>query len=170
MRRALAISLMGVALAGCGNDKSDLKAYATEVKARKSSDIEPIPHIAKYEPFTYRPADRRGPFTPFESSRESQQRESSSGIAPERDRRREPLEQFPLDALEMAGTLTVAGTRYALIKSPDGVVHRVTVGDHMGQNYGEIVAVKAGGVRLVEIVPDGRGGYEKRPASIALSE
>jgi len=162
-------AVLPLALTGCGNDMSDLRAYIEKVKARKSSDIEPIPKIKPYEPFVYRPADRRDPFEPPEERRRERER-ADTGISPDFDRQLEPLEQFPLDALRMVGTLTKKGVRHAMIKAPDGNVHLVAKGEHMGQNYGEVVAVKATEVQLVEIVSNGLGGYMKREASIALSE
>lgn len=163
-------ALLALALVtGCGNDMSDLKSYVAKIKARKSSDIEPIPEIRPYEPFAYKPDDRRQPFTPITQD-QGPPEHSNSQISPNFGRNREPLEEFPLDALRMAGTLKIAGTTYALVKAPDGIVHRVTVGDHMGQNFGQIVAIDDTRIKLIEIVPDGLGGYMKRSASIAQSE
>lgn len=162
--------LLALALfTGCSQDQSDLAAYVAEVKARKSTAIEPIPDMRAYQLFTYVPGDRRQPFVPFVERRE-QSPDGVSGFAPNFQRPREPLEGFGLDTLRMAGTMTVAGRRYALIKAPDGIVYRVSVGDHMGQNLGEIVAIDDQGAQLVEIVPDGLGGYMRREASLAVSE
>ncbi|HET8699122.1 MAG TPA: pilus assembly protein PilP, partial [Gammaproteobacteria bacterium] len=83
---------------------------------------------------------------------------------------RELLEQFPLDSLTMVGTLSDQRASFALVQSADGLVHRVTVGNHMGQNYGRIVSISDTEIKLVEIVSDGLGGYLERPASVALSD
>ncbi|MDN5938655.1 MAG: pilus assembly protein PilP [Salinisphaera sp.] len=162
----LALPLLGA----CEQDMSDLKTYVAKVKARKSAQIEPIPKMQPYEPFTYEPGERREPFAPFQEGPDLQPQREVSGVSPDFKRPRGPLEAFPLDALRMQGTLTVADTRYALIKAPDGVVYRVGKGAHMGQNYGEVVAVDQQGVRLTEIIPNGQGGYLRRDASIALSD
>lgn len=156
-------------LGGCNSDTSDLKDYVAKIKARKSSDIEPIPAIKPYHPFTYRGDDLRDPFLP-PAAADSGPRHSTSSVVPNRSRNKEPLEEFPLDALRMAGTLSIGGVKSALIKAPDGIVHRVTRGDHMGQNFGQIVAINETDVQLIEIVPDGLGGYMKRAASLALSK
>ncbi|MES1942698.1 Tfp pilus assembly protein PilP [Salinisphaera sp. PC39] len=167
-RFAIAAALAAL-LAGCGGgDMSDLRQYVEEVKSRRSSDIKPIPEIKSYEPYTYRPAGRREPFAPAPRSREEEEQRAATGISPDRDRPREPLEQFPLDSLDMKGTLVSGGTVYALIRDPEGVVHRVKRGEHMGQNYGEVVDITPSEVKLIEIVPDGMGGYMKRAAEIAL--
>lgn len=173
MSRAGAVftAVFAVLATGCaGGDMSDLKAYVEKVKARKSTNIEPIPDIRPYEPYTYRPAERREPFTPTLPSGEREGEAGASDIQPDKDRPRETLEQYPLDSLRMKGTLSAGGTLYALVQDPEGVVHRVTLGNHMGQNYGEITAITPSEIELIEIVPDGLGGYMKRSADIALSE
>ena len=70
----------------------------------------------------------------------------------------------------MVGTMTREGDQVALIKSPDGLISRVNVGNYLGQNHGKVVAIKEDRVELVEIVPDGLGGWLERPASLALVE
>jgi type IV pilus assembly protein PilP len=89
---------------------------------------------------------------------------------PDRNRNREPLEEFPVDSLRMVGTIDFNGHTYALVKAPDSVIHRVTIGDHMGQNYGKIVTITPSEVDLSEVIPDGFGGWTERPASLALEE
>jgi len=168
-KAALVAVLFAGLLGGCGGDTSDLRDYVAEVKARKSSDIEPIPQIKPYEPYAYSVEGQREPFTPITQAASGPER-STSTLSPDFGRNREALEEFPLDALRMAGTLKIAGANYALVKAPDGIVHRVRVGDHMGQNFGQIVAIDDTEVRMVEIVPDGLGGYMKRAAAIAISE
>lgn len=157
-------------LAGCGNDMGDLKEYVAEVKARKSTDIEPIPQIRPYRAYTYIPADRIDPFEPFRAPSNQPTRTANSGLQPNPNRNKEALEEFPLDALRMVGTLEVGDTRYALVRSPDGIVHRVSSGNYMGENYGRVVAVTDNEVQLAEIVPDGFGGYTERRAELALSQ
>lgn len=164
--RRLALGLAVLLLAACGQDRSDLKQFVAEVRARPSAPIEPIPEIQSYTPYTYHARDRREPFTATVDTRETVAR-STSDLRPDIDRPLDPLEAFPLDALRMVGTITAGGARYALIQAPDGVIYRVTRNAHLGQNYGEIVAVSNTGVEIVEIVPDGIGGYMKRSASIA---
>jgi type IV pilus assembly protein PilP len=92
------------------------------------------------------------------------------GLRPDARRAREYLEQFPLDTLEMVGTLTIEGGYYGLVQTMDNLVHRVQVGNYIGQNDGRIVAIDDTEIRVVEIVPDGIGGYMERSATIGLGE
>jgi type IV pilus assembly protein PilP len=169
--RLLLIGLAALA-AGCSPDMSDLEAYALEVKSRTSKNIEPIPQPKPYEPFVYEPGERRDPFLAILQSRESQMANAggAGAIKPDFNRPKEPLEEFPLDALRMVGTITMQQRAFALIRAPDAVVHRVSVGDHLGQNYGKITGISETEVVLMEIIPDGLGGYIQRPASVALTQ
>ena len=105
------------------------------------------------------------------SARDGDNATSGAGtIRPDVNRPNEPLEEFPLDALRMVGTITMQQRAFALIRAPDAVVHRVSVGDHLGQNYGKITGISETEVVLMEIIPDGLGGYIQRPASVALTQ
>lgn len=169
--RILGIAFAALALAGCGQDMSDLEEYAMEVKSRTSRNIEPIPQPQPYEPFVYEAGGRRDPFLPLLQGREEALAGSGGqggAIRPDLNRPKEPLEEFPLDSLRMVGTITMNKRAYALIKAPDAVVHRVSVGDHLGQNYGKITGISETEVVLMEIISDGFGGFVQRPATVAL--
>jgi len=43
-------------------------------------------------------------------------------------------------------------------------------GSFIGQNDGRIANISDSKISLIEIVPDGLGGYIERPAALALSE
>ncbi|MDD3765053.1 MAG: pilus assembly protein PilP [Nevskiales bacterium] len=168
MIKAALIAAGALLLAGCSTDMSDLERYVAEVKARKTTKIEPIPQPTQYENFIYDPAGRRDPFVEILADKRPES--AGTGPAPDLDRKREALEAFPLDALRMVGTIRAPDGTFALIKAPDGVIHRVTVRNHMGQNYGRIVAISEAEVSLIELVPDGFGGWNERPASLTLAQ
>ena len=93
-----------------------------------------------------------------------------TGVRPDQNRPREFLEQFSLDTLKMVGTLRLGGRTYGLVQTQDGLVHRVLPGNHVGQNDGRSPESKRDKISLIEIVPDGMGGFIERPAALALSE
>lgn len=168
MNLRIAAVLLGATLvAGCSGGMDDLETYVSEVKARKTRAIEPIPQIKQYEAFAYVSEGRRDPFVRTEPPREAA---SANNLRPDLSRNREPLEEFPLDALRMLGVINMGTAGYALVKAPDGVVHRVSRGNHMGQNYGRITRISESQIDLVEIVPDGFGGFMERPANLTLTE
>lgn len=156
-----------ILLVGCSSGVDDeLRGYIAEVKARPGGRIEPLPQIRPYETFAYTADSLRSPFEPDRPDSPS----AIAGPKPIKDRNKEYLEQFPLDTLAMVGTLENAGTTYGLLQTQDGMVHRVTPGNYVGQNDGRIVNIESAEIRLEELVSDGIGGFYKRSAEIGLSD
>jgi type IV pilus assembly protein PilP len=159
-------ALAALMLAGCSNDMEKLEQQVAEIKGRPGERIEPLPEIKPYESFTYNAANLRSPFVPSPPVRS----DMASGIRPDVKRAREFLEQFPLDTMRMVGTLQLQGHNYGLVQGKDGLVHRVLPGSFMGQNDGRIISITSTRISIIEIVPDGLGGYIERPAALALTE
>jgi len=163
---AACIALM---LPGCGNRMKDLQQYVAQVKARRGGQIAPLPQIKPFETYLYEDMNLRSPFIPqLQSYANNTKGLNSSGLHPDFNRPHEYLEQFPLDSLKMMGTLTLKGSMYALMRDGDGVVHKVTVGNYMGQNFGKITKVTQAGLVLREIVSDGQGGWVERDTTVQL--
>ena len=155
-------------LSGCGDSGiSDLEQFVQEVKARKPAPIKPLPEIKQIETFTYVPGDRR---SPFQRELPEEMAGAGSGVTPDKARRKEELEEFPLDSLRMVGTLNLNGTIWGLIRNKEGTIYRVKVGNYMGQNNGQITRISEDQIELTEIIPDHKGGYRERQATVALSE
>lgn len=158
-------ALLSTGLVACGGDMSDLEGYIAEVKQRKGGPIEPLPQIKPYETFRYRSDTQRSPFVPDVQKAAT---ERPDGPAPIVNRNKEYLEQFPLDSMSMVGTLERDGRVFGLVQTQDGIVHRVTPGNYIGQNDGRIVDVTDGGIAVEELVADGIGGFFKRSAEIGI--
>jgi type IV pilus assembly protein PilP len=169
LTRLLAGLSLACALSACAGGDSDLQSYIDEVKARPGGRIQPLPQVRPAPTFAYVPGDRRSPFVPDTPQRRVSD-DPNAIEGPDPNRPREFLEQFPLDTLQMVGTLADRRASFGLVQTSDGLVHRVTVGNHMGQNYGRIVAITDSEIQLVEIISDGLGGYLERPAAIGLSD
>jgi type IV pilus assembly protein PilP len=159
---ALALAL----LSGCSSEMDELQAQVAEIKSRPGERIEPLPQIKAYESFTYNASSMRSPFVPSAPART----DVASAVRPDSKRTREFLEQFPLDTMQMVGTLQLQGRNFGLVQGKDGLVHRVLPGNFMGQNDGRIVSITPTRISIIEIVPDGLGGYIERPAALALNE
>ncbi|MHB1239197.1 MAG: pilus assembly protein PilP [Gammaproteobacteria bacterium] len=162
----LAVTLLG----GCGGDRmADLHQYVKQVEARPGGRIAPLPEVRPYKTFTYDASQLKDPFSPARlAGGVKAPVTSTSKIRPDTTRPREPLEAYSLDTLRMVGTIERGGHTWALVRAPDGTIFRVQDGNHMGQNYGKVVKITESRVALVEIVPDGMGGWMKRDASLAL--
>ncbi|MEL7448165.1 MAG: pilus assembly protein PilP [Pseudomonadota bacterium] len=170
--RVLRVAAVVVALAGltaCDQDMSDLEQYVEKTKARPGGRIEPLPPVKEYKTYRYVAEGRRSPFTPTAPDIDDSGATAGSDLI-DRNRNREILEQFPLDTMRMVGSLNLAGKDYALVQSSDGIIHRVVAGNYMGQNHGRVVSISDSEISIVEVVPNGMGGYMERQAAVALSE
>lgn len=160
---------------GCAKGDTALRGWIDEVKRREKPAVEPIPFLPPYEKFVYIATYLRDPYENTLRRREAENTAAvgqggKSGVKPPVNLRPEPLESFPLDALSMVGTLQQNDLLWAIIRSPDETVTRVSVGNRLGQNYGRITAVREFDIQLIEIVSDGAGGWMEREASIAIVE
>ncbi len=166
--RLLFLLCVALALAGCTRGMSDLRDWVAQEKARKGAPIPPLPVIKTFETFQYNDQDMRDPFS--QSTAELQPSAGNAGPRPDENRPKEPLEMFALDSLMMVGTIGSGATMEVLIKDPAGVIHRVHRNEYIGQNYGRITKIADDHIELVELVPNGNGGWMERTASIALGE
>ena len=163
---SLGVLIVLLALAGCSSG-DDPHQWVAQEKAKRGAPLLPLPTIKTFETFLYKDQDLRDPFS---LSAQEQEQTVKSGPHPDQNRAPEPLESFPLDGLKMSGTLGLANKIEGLVRDPDGVVHRVHLGNYIGQNFGRITAIGEDHIDLVELVPNGAGGWMERQATIALGD
>jgi type IV pilus assembly protein PilP len=154
------------ALTACSSADDELARFIEDTKKEPGGRVEPLPEIKPYETFVYASADMRSPFLPSSPGSGA----GLAGVRPDSKRSREFLEQYSLDTLRMVGTLRLGGHMFGLVETKDGLVHRVTTGNHMGQAEGKITEITPSKISLIEIVPDSLGGYMERPAALGLNE
>ena len=161
-------SVTAIALSGCAQSTDDVYAYIEQAKSATVGSVPPLPQFKPYESFAYSAAELRDPFV---ATLPEEEEESDKNIlSPDKTRPRQPLEAFPLDTLRMVGVLEQGDNMWRLIEDPKQVVHRIKVGNYMGQNEGHVTGISESEIFLVEIIPDGVGGYIERDASIAIGE
>ena len=156
--------LAAVVLAGCSSRDSDLDNFINQTNQEAGGRVEPLPEIKPYQTYTYADTAMRSPFTPTSPNA------GNPNLRPDAHRNREFLEQYSLDTMKMVGSMQMGGQMFGLIQTKDGLVHRVVVGNYIGQNDGKITAISPSKIDVREIVPDGLGGYIERPTGIALNE
>ncbi|TCT24719.1 type IV pilus assembly protein PilP [Thermomonas haemolytica] len=159
---ALALLLVTLSLVACGGSRGDLEKWVAEVKAKPAPPLEPLPTMQQFETFEYTAQNMRDPFDQTFTG------EGAGGPRPDPGRRKQTLEMFSLDSLKMVGTLGSGKNLVALVMAPDKVTYRVKPGDYMGQSDGRVTGVFEDRIELVELVPDGAGGWLERPAKMAL--
>lgn len=166
LRHASGIVLLSLVcattLSACGIGRSDLEKWVAEVKAKPAPPLEPLPVMKQFETFEYAAQNLRDPFDQTFSG------DGASGPRPDPNRRRQTLEGFTLDTLKMVGTLGSGNNLTGLVMAPDRVTYKVVPGNYLGQSDGRVTGVHEDRIDLVELVPDGAGGWLERPAKLSL--
>ncbi|MFP5349089.1 MAG: pilus assembly protein PilP [Gammaproteobacteria bacterium] len=147
----------------------DLREFTANAHKGKTAKVEPLPEIKTTEPFVYSAAKLADPFSPA-NLKPASSKSAGGGPRPDMNRRREPLEEYPLDALKMVGTLSRGKQAWVVIQAPDGTVHRASVGNHLGQNFGTITRITDDKISLIELVQGPVGDWVEREASVTLAE
>jgi type IV pilus assembly protein PilP len=166
------ICVILLSMTGCTDAKlSELRAWIEEVKQRPPQPLEPVPQIKQIDNFLYEDDDRRDPFVMDEQSAEAvQPRPTGTGPAPDPLRPKEELERYTLDSLRMVGTLEQDGEISGLIRSPDGILHRVRSGNYLGQNDGRITLITDNEIQLTELISEGNNEWRERQAAMVLKQ
>jgi len=134
-----------VSLMGCsdGQHKKEVQQYIASIKAKPPKPLPPLPPIKQYPMLKYEVANLRSPFEP----------NTIQDTAAKRPK--EVLENFPLDSLHLVGIITRGQQTWGLITAPDGKLYQITIGQHLGQNDGTVVAVHEKHLDIVEMIEEG---------------
>jgi len=154
-------------LAGCAQDEfADLRAFMAQTGASGQQALEPLPPVKTQEVFNYEPAELPDPFKP----RTLKAGKGGGAFQPDLTRPKEPLEQYALDGLRMVGTINQGGQIYALVRTPENTLYRIRKGEHLGQNFGLVIAIREASIEIRETVQDGAGDWTETKATLALQE
>jgi len=171
LTRAALLAMALLVLPGCGRgisstpgDAPNLEKWITDVRARPAPPLDPLPVMQQFETFEYAAQNLRDPFSSAWNNTDT------GGTRPDPNRRKETLEAYPLDGLDMVGTIGSGSGLIGLVMAPDKVTHRVRAGAYLGQSDGRITEIREDRIELIELVPDGAGGWLERPAAIALED
>jgi type IV pilus assembly protein PilP len=164
--------IVAAVLSACVGDSqfSDLDSLMAESRQRPQGQIEPLPTYPPAERFNYSALAMRSPFEPPAMISAESQIGGKVASAPDQLRQKQPLELFSYSALSMVGTLSRDQSTWALIDDGSGRVHRVTAGNFIGRNFGEITHIGEFELDVLETVPDGKGGWINRPRTMGMNE
>jgi type IV pilus assembly protein PilP len=163
--RTLLVMVAALAVAGCGGEShQDLRAWMAEQGKGGRGRLDPVPQMRPFEPFAYNAFDLPDPFKP----RKIEPAKGQSKLQPDLARRKEPLESFPLESLAMVGTLAKEKSVFGLVRTPEKDVYQVRLGNHMGQDFGVIVAIGDSEIKVKELVQDGGGDWTERTSTLQL--
>lgn len=158
-------------LAGCSPDHEELRAWMEQQRREAKPNVKPLQPPKKFDPQPYTATLAVEPFSNQKLSVAIKQeaKQPNSLLAAEMNRRKEPLEAYPLDSMSMVGSVNKQGQPYALLRV-DNLLYQVKVGDYLGQNYGRIMKIAETEIVLRELVMDSGGEMIERPATLQLQE
>ena len=168
--RAAAV-LAVVLLAACSGEQEELQGWMEQQRREVKPSVQPLSAPRKFDPQAYAATAGVEPFSPqkLTVALKQEARQPNSLLASEFNRRKEPLEAYPLDSMTMVGSVVKNGRNYALLRV-DNLLYQVKPGDYLGQNYGKIVKITETDVSLREIVQDAAGEWIERPGALQLQE
>ena len=155
-----------------GGEMSDLKNFVGTAYQDKKPEIESLPEIQPFKPFEYSSAEQQDPFSVGNIVTNRSDHAALAGDSPDLNRRREPLEEYPLDALRFVGTMSKEDVPWVIVQTTEGTAHRATVGNYMGQSDGKIVRIMPDEqkVLLAELVLDPAGRWVTRETELTIDE
>lgn len=176
--RLLVLAFALVVLSACSSNTDDLQAWVNDVKSQPPGRIEPMPEIKEYKPFDYASQHLKSPFSELSPELEEQLQALHDGcdeaIQPDPSRRKEDLERYALDSMEMVGVINNKEKLWGLIRltagPSEGDVVWVSVGNFLGINHGQIMSIDEQQMEISTLVPDSRGCWEKRAVFMALAQ
>ena len=168
----LALTMAVVSLlAACGANHEELQQWMEQQRREVKPNVKPLQPPKKFDPQPYALAQAVEPFSnqKLTVAIKQESRQPNSLLSGELNRRKEPLESYPLDSVRMVGSLARGGLPYALLKV-DSLLYQVKVGDYLGQNYGRITKIAETEIALREIVQDAAGEWIERVSKLQLQE
>jgi type IV pilus assembly protein PilP len=171
VKRLLLLACVAL-LAGCeGEQYSDLRKELNEMTKDLRGRVDPLPQVRPYEPVPYQAENEVDPFRPdrIEIAAAAGTGPGASGKQPDLDRPREPLEAFPLESIQMVGSLTQGAETHGLVKAGPNL-YRVRKGNYMGQNFGVITGIDEVQISLKELIQEGSGEWIERASALQLQE
>ncbi len=156
---------------GCAGEQDELQQWMEQQKREVKPSIQPLNAPKKFNPQPYASMDGVEPFSTqkLTVALKQEARQPNSLLSAEINRRKEPLEAYPLDSMSMVGSVVKQGRQYAFLRV-DNLLHNVKLGDYLGQNYGKITKISETDVSLREIVQDAAGEWIERTSVIQLQE
>lgn len=165
----LVVLAAALVMTGCNSARNeDLTSFMQTERAKSGGRIEPLPAFPPYVSVIYSAAGLRSPFDPPRDV-VMRQETGTPTEAPNTSRPREYLERFNFAELTVVGNITMGGVEWALVSDGTGSVHRVREGMYIGQNHGRIASIEGTEVSVIEIVPDGQGGWIERPRTVKVN-
>jgi type IV pilus assembly protein PilP len=162
--------IVSCALAACSNEQSELQAWMDQETKAVTPTKEKISEPKVFEPYRYENATQLDPFSVTKlSTALDKLQKNKGGLQPDLKRRREVLENFPLENIRMVGHLANNKSAFALLQA-ENVVYQAKIGNYLGQNFGVITKMNDTEVQIKELVQDAAGEWTERETALRIQE
>jgi type IV pilus assembly protein PilP len=165
------VAVVTMGLSACSAEHEELQQWMEQQRREVKPNVTPLQPPKKFDPQPYTSAQAVEPFSTqkLAVALKQEARQPNSLLSAELNRRKEPLEAYPLDSMGMVGSVNKQGQPFALLRV-DNLLYQVKVGDYLGQNYGRITRIGETEIAMREIIQDAAGEWIERPATLQLQE
>lgn len=152
-------------LAACSDQNEDLVNWMTETSQQAKTRIsKPKEAKLNLQPsYTPPPQPTLNMFDPAKLKVDMQ-----GANAPNPNRPKEILENYPLDELRYVGLIKSTNKSPSAFVQVNGHVYTVTIGNYLGQNYGRITAITPDEIIISELLEDATGSWSDHPNNLPL--
>jgi type IV pilus assembly protein PilP len=167
----IAVASLSLLSACQSTEQEQIETWMTDLRKEIKPSVQKLPEPKKFEPAPYA---KQGTIDPFNAQKlaaalKRDVSQSNKLLQAELNRRKGPLEAYPIDAITMVGSLNKSGANVALLKA-DNLLYQARVGEYLGQNFGRITKISETEVSLREIAQDAAGEWIERNANLTLQE
>ena len=170
MKKLIVLTSVALLAACGGEEQGELRQELAAMTKDLRGKVDPLPQVRSYEPVPYKGDSMLDPFVPTRIVvSQAATAGGGGGVQPDLNRPKEPLEAFPLEAIQMVGTLAQNKDMYALVRAGSNLF-RVKKGNYMGLNFGVITVIDEGQISLKEVVQDSGGDWVERSTTEQMAE
>jgi len=162
---ALAFALL---LAACGADEhQDIKNWMQSEQANMRGRVPPLPQLKTFAVVDFDAATVGDPFQP---SKLDPEKRGAGANRPDTNRRREPLEAYPLESLKLVGMMISKDGKPVALVQADKTIYQIRTGNYIGQNFGLVTKISETELALKELIEDANGDWVERVGTMQLQE
>ena len=169
MKQLLILS-MSLSLFACVEvNIDDLNTFVVETKSKVYPINDEVPSLKKIDALVFTQEKGRSPFSKPKAEVVAQKKNlPKSCPQPNFERKKQALEMYSLENIQMRGTLSINDELWALLRVSSGEVHKVRPGYYLGLHYGKILKITKNQIDLLELASDSNGCWQERITKITL--
>ncbi|MEC5384566.1 pilus assembly protein PilP [Uliginosibacterium sp. H3] len=164
----LAVLTLALLLSACGADEhQDIKNWMQAEQANMRGRVPPLPQLKTFAVVDF---DSATVGDPFLASKLDPEKRGAGANRPDTNRRREPLEAYPLESLKLVGMMISKDGKPVALVQADKTIYQIRTGNYIGQNFGLVTKISETELALKELIEDANGDWVERMGTMQLQE